>query len=354
MALAVAACAWFVKSVAGQQASVCTVVKLDLGQKAALEREAFNAHLTLTNNQGDSALSNLRVSVSIKDPAGQPADSLFFTKVTDLQSVSSIDGNGTLQPATQADIKWLIIPSTGAGGTAAAGRVYSVTAQISYVSGGVPNVNATLPASITVYPQPILNLEYVLPFEVFSVDPFTLTGTTEPFPLGLRVSNVGAGTAVNFKIASGQPSIADNKQGLPVTFQILGTFVGSQALPNNTLTIPFGNVLPGSSIQAAWEMAASFSGRFTDFTVTLTHAAELGGALTSLIQNVATYTLIKDVFNDQPGHDTQFDFLLNTSMPRSEMEALYQSGQVPPADALMDSDRQGLAPVSELPAEITG
>ena len=65
MALVAAACGWFVQPAAGQEASVCTVVQLDLGQKAALEREAFNAHLTLTNNNADVPLSNLRVSVII-------------------------------------------------------------------------------------------------------------------------------------------------------------------------------------------------------------------------------------------------------------------------------------------------
>ena len=39
VALAVAVCAWFAQPVIAAQTSVCTVVKLDLGQKAALERE---------------------------------------------------------------------------------------------------------------------------------------------------------------------------------------------------------------------------------------------------------------------------------------------------------------------------
>ncbi|MEK7382891.1 MAG: hypothetical protein AAB262_06350, partial [Elusimicrobiota bacterium] len=335
-------------------ASVCTVVKLELEQKAALEREAFNARLVLTNNQADMPLSSLRVTISIKDSLGNPADALFFNKVTDMAGVSAVDGSGTMQPAAQADIKWLIIPSPGAGGSLKDGTPYSVTAQISYVSGGTPNVNTTQPAYITVYPQPLLSLEYLLPFEVFGVDPFTLTGTTEPFPLGLRVSNVGAGTAVNFQIASGQPGITDNKQGLPISFQVIGAFLNSTPLPVNTLTIPFGNILPGGSSLASWQMTSSFSGRFTDFTVTATHDASLGGALTSLIQGVTTYTVMKDVLNDQPGRDAQYDLLVNVGTPRSRMESDYQSGLEPKPDAIIDSDRPGFTPVRNVPAHLDG
>ncbi|MEK7383469.1 MAG: hypothetical protein AAB262_09305, partial [Elusimicrobiota bacterium] len=310
--------------------------------------------LVLTNNQADLTLSSLRVTISIKDSLGNPADALFFNKVTDMAGISAVDGTGTMQPAALADIKWLIIPSPGAGGSLKEGTPYSVTAQISYVSGETPSVNVTQPAYITVYPQPLLTLEYLLPFEVFGVDPFTLTGTTEPFPLGLRVSNVGAGTAVNFQIASGQPGITDNKQGLPISFQVIGAFLNSTPLPVNTLTIPFGNILPGGSSLASWQMTSSFSGRFTDFTVTATHDASLGGALTSLIQSATTYTVMKDVFNARPGHDGQYDLLVNIATPRSRMEEDYQAGLEPKPDALIDSDRPGFTPVKSLPAHLEG
>ncbi|MBI2384697.1 MAG: hypothetical protein HYV14_01665 [Elusimicrobia bacterium] len=356
LGLSLVAASWtgFVRPPFARAASVCTVVKLELEQKAALEREAFNAHLVLTNNQADTPLSSLRVTISIKDSLGNPADALFFNKVTDIAGVSAVDGTGTMQPAAVADIRWLIIPSPGAGGSQYDGTQYQVTAQISYVSGETPGLNPTQPAYITVYPQPLLSLEYLMPFEVFGVDPFTLTGSTEPFPLGLRVSNVGAGTAVNFQIDSAQPGITDNKQGLPISFQIVGAFLNSSPLPANTLTVPFGNIPPGGSSLASWQMTSSFSGRFTDFTVTATHDASLGGALTSLIQSVTTYTLIKDVLDDQPGRDAQYDLLVNVGTPRSRMESDYQSGLEPKPDALIDSDRPGFTPVRNVPAHLGG
>ncbi|MFA7009512.1 MAG: hypothetical protein WC204_11695 [Elusimicrobiales bacterium] len=335
--------------------TVCAVVNLELGQQSALEREGFNARLALTNNLGDLPLSNLRVDISIKDADGQPADHLFFTKTTDLANIAAIDGTGIVQPAGKAVMQWLIIPSPGAGGDASGGIRYTVTARMSYSTGGVPRVTTTFPAAITVKPQPMLRLEYVLPFEVFGDDPLTPAAeATEPFPLGLRVSNVGFGTAKNFRVDSGQPQITANEQGLAADLRILGNWLGADALPDKAFAIQFGDLAPGVSKQAAWSLASSLSGRFADFTAGFTHEAELGGALTSLIGSASTYTLIKDVMADLPGRDAQFDFLINKSVPRAMLEEMYQRGEEPPAEFLMESDRPDLTPVQNVPAHLTG
>ncbi|MFA6094002.1 MAG: kelch repeat-containing protein [Elusimicrobiota bacterium] len=338
------------------QQTVCAVAKLELGQTAALEREAFNASLRMTNNLGDLPLSNLRIDVLIKDAdTGAPADHLFYLRVTDLQNVQAIDGTGTVQPAGEATAKWLIIPSPGAGGSAASGSRYSVQARMSFMTGGAPRVTTTFPAVITVKPQPALMLEYVLPFEVFGDQPLTsVVESTEPFPLGLRVTNVGAGPAANFTVESAQPKITDNDQGLSVSFSLLGTWLGGNALPDNTLNIGFGDIPPGGTKLAAWSMVSSLAGRFTEFNASFTHAAELGGQLTSLIQGASTYTLIKDVFSDLPGRDSQFDFLVNATVPRAQLEQMYQLGEELSPEFLMESDRPGLTPVLNAPAALTG
>ena len=56
-------------------------------------------------------------------------------------------------------------------------------------------------------------------------------------------------------------------------------------------------------------MITSLSGKFVDFKATFTHADELGGALTSLIQATNTHFLIHDVRVDLPGRDQIRDFL---------------------------------------------
>ncbi|MEW5883899.1 MAG: kelch repeat-containing protein, partial [Armatimonadota bacterium] len=335
--------------------AICAAAKLELGQEAALEREGFTARLSMTNNLGDLPLSDLRVEVIILDSDGLPASHLFFVGVTNLEGVAAVDGTGVVQPAGTAKASWLIVPSPGAGGTAAAGIRYTAQARMTFNTGGVPRIVTTFPVAITVKPQPLLKLEYVLPFEVFGDEPFTpVVESTVPFPLGLRVSNIGAGTAKRFTVESGQPKITDNAQGLAVDFSLLGTWLGSAALPDNTFLINFGDIAPGGASQAAWSMTSSLSGRFTEFTSTFTHAAELGGALTSLIQSVTTYTLVKDVLVDLPGRDAQFDFLINVTTPRSQLEDEFELGREPKPEYLMESDRPGLTPVLDVAGQLSG
>ncbi|MBI5624770.1 MAG: IPT/TIG domain-containing protein [Elusimicrobia bacterium] len=330
-------------------------MKLEILQEATLEREAFDARLKINNNLPDQPLSGLRVLVSIKDEEGQPADSAFFVKLNSLTGTTAVDGTGVVQSSSTAEIRWLIIPSTGAGGSGALGKRYAVRAVISGIADGVPQSVTTFDDFITVKPQPVLKLEYVLPYEVFADEPLTeqLIEPIEPFPLGVRVTNVGFGTARNFKIDSAQPEIVENKQDLAIDFKLLGTVVAGQTIPD-TLLVPFGDIAPQGVGQASWIMATTLSGRFVSFTSTFSHAAELGGQLTSLVQSVTTYTLLKDVKVDLAGRDSTPDFLVNASLDRGAMQALLDSGQVPPAQYLLESDQPTPIPVSDVPAGLSG
>ena len=88
-----------------------------------------------------------------------------------------------------------------------------MSASISFTQGGTPQSVQTFPASITVKPQPALRLEYVLPFDVFADQPLTMqVEPVEPFPLGVRVTNVGLGTARNFQIDQAQPQIVEDNR----------------------------------------------------------------------------------------------------------------------------------------------
>ena len=58
-----------------------------------------------------------------------------------------------------------------------------------------------------------------------------------------------------------------------------------------------------------WDMMTTLSGRFIDFTASYTHADELGGQLTSLIDTINTHTLVQDVLVDLPGRDGIRDYL---------------------------------------------
>ena len=87
------------------------------------------------------------------------------------------------------------------------------------------------PATITVYPQAELQLNYFLQQDVIGEDPFDPQENipSEPAALGLLVTNAGAGTANNLTITTAQPQIVQNEKGLLDTFQIIGTQVGDAA-----------------------------------------------------------------------------------------------------------------------------
>jgi len=334
--------------------TLCAEVRLQIKQEATLEREAFDAALEVTNQYPSYGLTNFRVNILIKNPQGVSSDNLFFVKISSKEAINAVDGTGIVQPASTATVHWLIIPSTGAGGVNPLGLTYSIRADISYDLNGVHQTISTFEDNIVVRPQPALKLEYILPFEVFADEPLTQTiEPVEPFPLGVRITNVGYGPARNFQINSGQPEIIENKQGLAIDFKLLGTYIGAGKIPD-TLLIPFGDISAGGVTQAAWIMATSLSGRFVKFDATFSHAAELGGQLTSLIQGVTTYTLVKDVLVDLPGRDGQFDFLVNTTIPRGAMETMLAAGQEIVPDAILESDQAEPIRVTRLTSELAG
>lgn len=337
-----------------QTGTLCATVKLEIAQEATLEREAFDARLTVFNNLPDTPLTSLKVQVFVNDSEGNPVDGQFFVKLSSLTGTNAVDGSGVVQSSSSAEIRWLIIPSPGAGGTTPGGKRYGVSALITAVSGSEPQNVRTFEDLITVFPQPLLKLEYVLPYEVFADEPLTAAlEPVEPFPLGVQVTNVGFGTAKDFKIDSAQPKIVENKLGLQIDFRLLGTVVGGRTIPD-TLLVPFGDIPAGGVGQASWVMATTLSGRFIEFTSTFTHAAELGGDLTSLLQSVTTYTLVKDVLVETPGRDAVPDFLVNASLDRGAMQDLLDSGGEPPAELILESDQPVPIPVLERSARLEG
>ena len=336
------------------QTTLCAVVKLEILQKATFEREAFDAHLAVANSLPATPLTNFKVQIFFTDPNGNNAGSLFFVKTSTLTNINAVDGTGVIQSSTTADIHWLIIPSSGAGGSFPSGIQYSVTATITAQSGSSAQNITTFPALITVNPQPLLKLEYALPYEVFGQEPLiTQIEPIVPYPLAVRATNIGYGTAGDFQIQSAQPVILDNKQGLAVDFTIIGTQVDGVTIPN-TLLIPFGDVASQQVVQAGWVMTSSLSGRFISFTSTFTHAASLGGQLTSLIQSVTTYTLLSTVLVDLPGRDTIPDYLVNETTERLSMQGMLDSGVQPPAQDILESDQPSPLPVTEIPGALSG
>ncbi|TDS84591.1 choice-of-anchor U domain-containing protein [Comamonas sp. JUb58] len=297
--------------------AVCAEVKIVIEQKLSLERQAFDAKMVITNGLADQKLENVSIElkfldannnlvIATSDPNAQGAT--FFYRTDQVTGITNLQ-NGVIAPKAVANINWLIIPAAGSGGSNPQGAVYYVGAKVSYTLDGKADSVEVAPESIVVRPQPELVLDYFLPRDVHADDPFTPeTEAAEPFTLGVRIKNQGAGASHKTKIDTAQPRIVENRQGLAISFQILGGYVGDQPA-GKSLLLDFGDIESGISKMGRWSMVTSLSGKFVEFSASFTHADSLGGAVTSLIKEVRTHTLIQDVRVDLPGRDKVRDFL---------------------------------------------
>ena len=305
-------------SCAFAQETVCAKVKIEIKQELTLERQAFEAEMRINNTTDSGVIENVLVVVKVTDENGTPVavttnpndlTAKFFLRQSNKQNISDTDGNGTVNPKTTSTIDWILIPSPGSAGTSPLGKKYLVGATLQYRYLGESTVLDVAPDVITVKPLPLLTLDYFLPRDVWADDPLTLPiEPAEPFTLGVRVSNNGFAIAKNLKIDSAQPKIIENNQGLLINFVLTGSYV-DDAPTQNTLLINFGDVRPNTNRMGRWVMETTLAGRFTEFTAKFSHADELGGALTSLLQATNAHFLIRDVRVDLPGRDTVRDFL---------------------------------------------
>lgn len=300
------------------RAQVCARVKIEIVQELTLERQAFDAKMKITNGLQNLSIEDIGVEVLFEDPEGNPVEASsdpnsttasFFITLDSIDGVSSVDGNGTIAPESAGEIHWLIIPAPGAAGPSADGTLYFVGAKVTYSIGGDVREVEVVPDSIYVKPMPMLYLDYFLPEQVHSDNPYTPAQEPPvPFTLGVRVANNGFGAARNLKINSSQPKIVENELGLLIAFEIIGSEVnGSAATPS--LLVDFGTIDPDTAGIARWFMTSTLQGKFIEFSATFSHADELGGTLTSLLEEVNTHTLVHDVLVNVTGRDTLRDFL---------------------------------------------
>jgi len=300
------------------QDTVCARVKIEIKQELTLERQAFDAEMKINNTTDTGVIENVAVVVKVTDENGVPVrvssdpndtTAKFFVRLSNKENISDVDGNGAVNPKTTSTIDWLLIPAPGAAGASALGKKYLVGASLRYKFGGEESVLEVAPDVITVKPLPQLTLDYFLTRDVEADDPLTeQVEPTQPFTLGVRVKNNGIATAKNLKIDSAQPKIVENKQGLLINFTLTGSYV-DDAPVQNSLLVNFGDIAGNSSKMGRWTMETTLAGKFTEFTARFTHADELGGALTSILEATNAHLLLHDVRVDLPGRDYVRDFL---------------------------------------------
>ena len=320
---------------------ICARVKIQIEQELTFEREAFEARMTITNGLPETNLTDLTVTVNFTKADGTPViatsdpnnlAAMFFIRLQDGSSIPPSIASGSA-----ASIKWLIIPTAGAGGSSPGGTIYLVGAEVNYKVSGSPEKVEVTPDSISVKPMPRLTLDYFLPSEVNGDDPFTnFIEEEEPFSLGVRIKNTGFGPAQKLKIDSSQPKIVENSLGLLIAFKLHGCTIDDKpAAP--TLLADFGTIPGGTSKIGRWIMTSSLYGRFVEFTASFSHADELGGRLTSLIDQVNARLMVNDVLVDLPGRDNVRDFLAYASAGSTDLRAYESSGLDSPVENLSSS-----------------
>jgi hypothetical protein len=219
---------------AATEESLCARVKIEISQELTLERQAFDAHMRITNGMTTVSLENVNVDVRFSDETGAEVlassdpdntEALFFIKIDTMDGIDDASGSGSVSAQSTADIHWLIIPAPGASKGSVQGTLYYVGATLTYTMGGQENITEVTPDYIYVKPMPELVLDYFLPSEIDGDDPFTAEiEQAVPFSLGVRVKNTGAGSAKRLKIDSAQPKIVENEQGLLINFSLPYTF----------------------------------------------------------------------------------------------------------------------------------
>jgi beta propeller repeat protein len=316
--------------------STCARVQIEILQELTLERVAFDAKMVIHNKIPDKDLTDIRVDVTIADETGNLKNELFFLRVTSQDNISetgsdgnTVNGDGIVGANNSAEIHWLIIPSTGAGGEVSTGVPYLVGATLTYSIDGVKEVLSIAPDRITVKPSPQLYLDYFTPRQVLGDNPFTpQTEAPIPYELAVRVLNDGFGPANKLKIDSAQPKIVMNELGLLIDFRLLGASVNDQSvLP--TMTVDLGDLASKSASTAYWQMISTLSGKITDFTVTFTHSDELGGELTSLLKQTEAHYLTHRVKVNLPGRDSRLDFLADTDGDVAHMPDKIFESEIP-------------------------
>lgn len=329
---------------------VCANVKIEIQQELAFERIGFEATLEITNNVGGDPITDFAAALTFVDPNdlvdGLPRDvsDRFFVQKPRLTDVNAVDGTGVIGPTKTGIIRWFIIPKPGAGGTAPQGKKYEVGVNMNGKMAGVDipkTIFYAIPDTITVKPEPELEIRYFQPRDVQGDDPFTPEVESPiPFTLGVLVKNSGYGPAKSVRINSQQPKIIENNAGLIIIARLLGTRVQDSALADSSLLVDLGDIGPGQTRKGAWDMITSLSGEFIEFKASYTHRDELGGLETSLIKTLEAHFIAHEVLNDDPGRDTILDFLADTDRDDLQLpDTLFESqGQIIPVNTETNAD----------------
>ena len=302
-----AAYAVYVRSLEPGQ-GLCTTLTIQLEQTVTLERQAFQARLVL-DNETEFALESVRLDFEIVDEDGVSAGERFVVLGPTLDTLTAVDGTGTLAAGASGSATFTLIPGDSAAPNGPTN--YKVKGALSYSVGGQTLSFPLFPAQITVLPNPSLELNYFIETQVFGDDPFTPElEPSVPFSLGLWAKNAGGGTAGRVRIESGEPQIVETDRDLLVDFDLIGTQVGTEER-SPSLAVDLGDIGAGEVRVAQWLMTSTIQGEFVGYDVEISSLNGFNTPEFAVIDSATIEPLIRAVRADVPADDGIPDFLVN-------------------------------------------
>lgn len=286
-----------------QSSSVCASISLQFSQKMVMTRQAFRGTLTVFNGNESTAMTDVKLSLVVKDEDGNVATSHEFQinpeSLNGFEGQLSLDGGWTLNPNQTGVATVLFIPTKYAAPTVE--KMYSFGGSLSYVDPftGLKVTRDLTPITLTVKPSPNLDLTYFMQRDIKGDDP--LTEAIEPCEeaeFSLLINNIGNGDATNVTMFTDQPRIIDNEKGLLIDFELISSQLNGAdktlAL-GGTVATDFGTIPAKSTSYAQWWIKSSLLGHFTSYNVEATHVTSYGNPDLSLLNEVTIHELIRSL-----------------------------------------------------------
>lgn len=331
--------------------SVCATISLKLNQTMTMNRPAYRGTLTVFNGHEDTAMTDVRLNLVVKDKDGIVATEKEFEVHAEADGLEGFEGEATLPGGwtlgAQQDGKAtvLFIPTKYAAPTEE--KVYSFGGTLTYIDPftGLEVSRSLVPVSLTVKPLPDLELTYLMQRDVYGDDPLTIdvVEPMEPAEFALIINNKGYGEAKNVRMQTQQPKIIDNEKGLLIDFIIKSSQVNGEAASlsfGQTIANNFGTIPAHSQAYAQWWIESSLLGHFTSYEVEATHVSSFGNEDLSLLDTVTIHEMIHGFAVKNDGDIPLRGYLVNDIADADDMpDILY----------FTDAIQQGVYLVKEQP-----
>ncbi|MDE6131142.1 MAG: hypothetical protein K2F74_06090, partial [Muribaculaceae bacterium] len=215
-------------------AGVCASITLKFTQTLVMTRQAFRGTLSITNGNDKNAMTDIRLTLKVRDEEGNLAGEREFAITP--ESLDGFDGElsftdgWSLKAGGTGEATVLFIPSRHAAPVEP--RVYSFGGVLSYVDPftGSEVSRELSPIDMTVSPSPLLDLTYFMQRDIIADDPLTadVIESQEPAEFALLIDNKGFGVGRNVRITTRQPEIVDNRKGLAIDFEIISAMLNGR------------------------------------------------------------------------------------------------------------------------------